>query len=141
MPVNIACNLRSIVAILSVGNLKEYLREAVAVLPSENSLKPIIVQKILDKEDLQKADLKTIYQELKNLVKKYDPSNREPFQKTILEPIRAFFSPGFFDPTEMRKMIQQQKEILQKSEKELSEAQKLIKKDKAIPFPKVLANR
>ena len=138
MLTNISYNLRSLIAILSIGNLKEYLKKTVSILPPESSLKPIIVREILDNKNLRAPDLKTTLQKLKEIIKGYAQSNREPFQKTILEPIQAFNSPTPFDPVNMLRMNEKQKEILQKSEKELSQAQKQIQEDKTIPFPKVL---
>lgn len=138
MKITVAKALRDIIALLSMGNLKEYLKKSVAVLPRENALKPIIVKEILDNNNLQEADLKATLTKLKEIVKGYHPDHRKPFQKTILEPIQAFYSTTAFDPVDMLRMINQQKTILQKSEKELSQAQKVIRDDKAIPFPKVL---
>lgn len=135
----IAYSLRSIVAIISAANLKEYLKDSIAVLPAESSLKPIIVKEILNK-NFQAVSLKDTLQKLKTIIKSYAPSNREPFQKIILEPIQSFFNlTEPFNPKAMHDMINQQKAILQKTEKELSEAQKQIREDKTIPFPKVLA--
>lgn len=137
---NIACSLRSIVAILSAANLKEYLKRAIAVLPTESSLKPIIVREILDNENL--TGIKETLQKLKEIIKGYEVTNRKPFQLIILDPIRAFNDKTkHFNPTDMNILINQQKETLQKTEKELSQAQKQIREDKTIPFPKVLASK
>lgn len=139
MKITIAHTIRKIVALLSMGNLKEYLTKAVAVLPPDNALKPIIVKEILENKTLKEEGLKNTLAKLKKIVKEYHPDLREPFQKTILEPIQAFYSPVRFNPTNMFEMIRDQKAIMQKSEKELSKAKGVIQKDKAIPFPKVLA--
>jgi hypothetical protein len=122
-----------------MANLKKYLKDSIAVLPPENSLKPIIIKEILDNKNIQEKDLKGTLKKLKEIVKGYESSNREPFQKTILEPIQAFYSPIAFDPSNMLRVIREQKTILQKSEKELSQAQKIIREDKTIPFPKTLS--
>lgn len=125
MRISLASVLRNIVATLSVNNLKEYLNKAQGVLPSGSNLKSIIVKEILDKPNLNKEDVKVTYQKLKTIIKSYNPSNREPFQITILKPLQAFFESKYFIPTGMFDEIRDSKKILMKTEKELEQAQNL----------------
>jgi hypothetical protein len=140
--IHVARLLRNIISFLSLENLKEYLARSVEILSEDSKLKPIIIREILENKNLQKEGLKLTLGKLKEIIKGYDPSSRQPFQKIILEPIQNFFNETIhFIPTEMFEIIKDQKKIIQKSEKELSEAKKHIKEDETIPFPKVLANK
>jgi hypothetical protein len=140
MRVSLASHLRDVVALLSVSNLKEYLNKAQGVLPSSSHLKSIIVREILDKSNLKPEDIKATYKKLKEIVKGYAPSNREPFQLTILEPLQAFFNQAtHFDPRPMNQTIRDFKDVMRKPEQELSESKKNVKELSKIQVgPKVL---
>jgi hypothetical protein len=139
MKVSLASYLRDVVALLSINNLKEYLNKAQGVLPSGSHLKSVIIREILDKANLKSGDIKNTYQKLKEIVKGYEPSNRKPFQLTILQPLQAFFNQvDRFDPSDMNKAIREYKDVMRKPEQELSESKKLVRDVSEIPFPKVL---
>ena len=132
---------RDIVAFISMSNLKEYLQKSVSILSEDNKMKPIIIQEILNNKTLTPENLKTTLKKLKEIVKNYDPKDRLPFQKTILEPIQNVFNEKeHFNPMQMNDIIRDQKEILSKKEKELLKSKKIIKDVSTLPFPNVLAN-
>ena len=133
---------RDIVAFVTMSNLKEYLQKSISVLSEDNKMKPIIIREILNNKTLTEESLKPTLNKLREIIKKYDPEDRLPFQKTILEPIQYVFNKQKnFDPTEFRDTISDQKEILSKKEKELLKSKKVIEDVSTIPFPNVLANK
>jgi hypothetical protein len=137
MRTSIASVLRSIVATLSVNNLKEYLNKAQGVLPSDSSLKSIIVKEILDKPNLTGVDIRATYQKLKTIIKSY--KDREPFQLIVLGPLQGFFNKTDpFNPKKMLDTIRIYKDVLKTPEVELMQSKNLIKDVEKIPFPKVL---
>jgi hypothetical protein len=136
----IASYLRSIIATLSIYNLKEYLTKSVSVMPENSTIKSIVVKEILNDKNLNEDKLKIIYNKLKDIIKSYNIYDREPFQITILKPIQALFNKQErFDPSTMFKYIRDKKDILIKSEKELKETKDVIKDVSKIPFPKILS--
>ena len=135
----VASYLRGIVATIGIYNLKGYLTQSVSVLPGDSTLKSIIVKEIIDNKNLTNNSLKATYAKLKETIKSYDVQDRGPFQETILKPIQAFFdTTTFFNPVKMREVIDEKKQVLRKSEKELKESKDVIKDVSKIPFPKVL---
>jgi hypothetical protein len=137
--ISIASYIRSIVATLSLYNLKELLAQSVAVLPKDSILKSIIKREILSNESLTNASLRKTQKKIKDIIKSYDPSEREPFQLTILKPIQYVFNSDLFVPTDTLKIINEQKAILSKSEKEFKKSKATIKDVSTIPLgPKVL---
>jgi hypothetical protein len=140
MKVSLASHLRDIVAFLSINNLKEYLNKAQGVLSPSSPIKSIITKEILNKDVLKDEDIKATYKKIKEIVKGYNQSYREPFQITILQPFQAYFDKNVsFNPVKLLSEIKTQKDIMRKPEQELSETKKTIKDVSEIPFPKVLS--
>ena len=125
MRISLASHLRNIVALLSINNLKQYLNKAQGILSPSNPIKSIIVKEILDKPHLKNEDIRSTYKKLKKIIEGYDPTNRKPFQITILRPLQAFFEPKYFNPTDMFDEIRDNKKVLERTEKELERAQNL----------------
>jgi len=139
--IGIASHLKEIVSFISLPSLKEYLRKAVSVLPEDNKMKPIIKREILENPNIKEKELKATLTKLKAIIKTYSPDNRKPFQVTILQPIQNHFDLSEpFIPEWYNRAIKDQKQILMKKERDLSQAKRQIREDSSIPFPKVLAN-
>jgi len=139
--ITLADMVRRLVAFVSLTNLKDYLQKSVSVLAEDNPMKSIITQEILNNKTLTKESLKLTLKKLKGVIKSYALEDRRPFQVTILEPIQGVFDEKiYFNPTVFNSTIRNQKDILNKKEKELSQSKKTIKDVSTIPFPSVLTN-